>query len=547
MARRLKSLLPGSVDQADDQSAKQELAETDDSYASDGAANGSAANGGAANGGAANGGAGTVASNGAGQDARDSADEGPEAAPTAVLDRPVRERRRWFSSQLRDVPAANPLCDVALLGRVRDRLRELPDLRPVEGSTTEGSAAEGNAAEGSAAEGTATQDRAAQDGDQGHVAIRDTFAIVAAAGDMAAAYFYGWLFANNPELRELFPPAMDEQRDRLFTALTHIVQSLRTPEEMITYLAQLGRDHRKYSVRPEMYGAVGSALIATLRAFAGAAFTQAAEDAWVSTYGVASNVMINAAEEAGANTPAYWHAEVVEHELRGHGVAVLTVAPEERFNYRAGQHVTVQTRRWPKVWRSYSIACRPREDGLIRFHVKAVSGGWVSTALVDHTSVGDPLILGPAIGSMTLAQAGKRDLVCVAGGTGLAPVKALVEQVVYEESTLRHHRNIWLFCGARTEKEMYDLRDLWRLTDVYPWLQVHPVASDDPAYPGMQGNVGRVAARYLPHAECEAYAAGPAPMVAETVKMLTKAGLPIQRVHYDEGLLAGRKRIGTGT
>ncbi|HUD38258.1 MAG TPA: globin domain-containing protein [Streptosporangiaceae bacterium] len=478
------------------------------------------------------------------------ATDAPEAAPTAVLERPevrpearpqaepdeppaerpeVRpardhaHRRRWLGGQWRDVPSANALGDLVLLGRVRDRLRELPDQSAIE------------------------EEKSAPDGDQTIAAIRDTFAIVAAAGDMAAAYFYGWLFAANPALRELFPPAMDEQRDRLFRALTQIVQSLQTPEEMVNYLAQLGRDHRKYAVRPEMYAEVGAALIATLRAFAGTAFTGAAEEAWVSTYGVASDVMIKAAEEVDANAPAYWHAEVVEHERRGNGIAIVTIAPEERFHYSAGQHVTVQTRRWPRVWRPYSIACRPREDGLIRFHVKAVSGGWVSSALVDHTHVGDPLILGPAVGNMTLAPAERRDLLCVAGGTGLAPLKAIAEQVVFEESAVRHHRNVWLFLGAKSEQEFYDLRDLWRLTDVYPWLQVHPVASDDPAYHGMQGNVGRVAARYMPHADCEAYVAGPAAMVRETLRVLGKAGIPSERIHFDDGLLAERGRVGSGT
>jgi hemoglobin-like flavoprotein len=126
--------------------------------------------------------------------------------------------------------------------------------------------------------------------------VRDTFAVVQAVGKEAASYFYGWLFASHPELRELFPPAMDVQRDRLFRALGRIVESLSTPEEMAAYLAQLGRDHRKFSVQPEMYGAVGDALVATLRAYAGSAFTPAAQEAWAQAFGAVSLLMIKAAE-----------------------------------------------------------------------------------------------------------------------------------------------------------------------------------------------------------------------------------------------------------
>jgi NAD(P)H-flavin reductase/hemoglobin-like flavoprotein len=411
-----------------------------------------------------------------------------------------------------------------------------------------GSAADGQdhgASTAAAAAGPAPDAPAQPGPDATMAAIRETFGRVAAAGDEAAAYFYAWLFLRRPELRAMFPPAMDEQRDRLFRSLARIVESLSTPEEMASYLSQLGRDHRKYSVEPAMYDAVGEALIATLRAFSESAFTPEAEQAWTQTYTAASALMIRAAEEHAGNSPAFWHAETVEVEDRGNGIAVVTIAPDQVLPYEAGQHLTVQTPRWPHVWRPYSIACRPRDDNLIRLHVKAVSGGWVSRALVHHTSPGDELILGPPLGTMTLRPAGNRDLMCVAGGTGLAPIKAIVEQAVRDSAA--SPRRIFLFCGARTRAELYDLRELWRLADAYPGLHLTPVASDDPAFDGMQGNVGRVAARYLPHTECEAYVAGPADMVRETIRALRRAGIAPERVHYDDALLAGRPRVGSGT
>jgi|HubBroStandDraft_2_1064218.scaffolds.fasta_scaffold01670_5 NAD(P)H-flavin reductase/hemoglobin-like flavoprotein len=366
--------------------------------------------------------------------------------------------------------------------------------------------------------------------------VRDTFAIVGAAGDDAAAYFYGWLFAGHPELRALFPTAMNEQRDRLFRALGRIVRSLSSPEELAAYLTQLGRDHRKYSVEPEMYDAVGDALMATLRAYAGPAFTPAAKEAWAQAYQAASSLMIDSANSDSLNAPPFWTAEVVGNEQRRPDISILTVASYLPLPYEPGQHLTVQTPRWPKVWRPYSMACRPREDGLLAFHIKAVPGGWVSNALVHHTEPGTELILGPALGTMTLRQAGGRDLLCVAGGTGLSPIKAIIEQAIKESADCP--RQIHLFYGARTREDLYDLPELWHLADAYQGLQLTPVTSDDPAFDGMQGNVGRVAARYMPHRECEAYVAGPPAMVRETLGVLTKSGLPRGRIHYDDALLA---------
>src|SRR6266571_671721 len=453
--------------------------------------------------------------------------------------------------------------DVEVLARVRDGLANLPDDTDDADAPANGAAAPPNTlakptesgSQGASDEepqnASAEKPQDESDGepsqspDPAIAAIRQTFASVAAAGDDAAAYFYASLFVRRPELRELFPPAMDEQRDRLFRALAQIVESLSSPEELAGYLTQLGRDHRKYSVEPSMYEAVGAALVATLRTFAGVDFTPAAEEAWVETYTAASALMIRGAEDDSAAAPPYWSAEVVGHDKHDRGIAVLTVAPDQPLRYEPGQHVTVQTPRWPHVWRPYSIACRPREDGLIRLHVKAVSGGWVSNALVHHTEPGDELILGPAMGTMKLSSAGNRNVLLVAGGTGLSPLKAIAEQAV-KDSGRHPGRQIFLFYGARCRAELYDLRDLWRLSDAYGGLQVTPVTSDDPAFDGMQGNVGRVAARYMPHGDCEAYVAGPGAMVRDTIRALTKAGLPRERVHYDDALLAARPRVGTG-
>jgi NAD(P)H-flavin reductase/hemoglobin-like flavoprotein len=386
----------------------------------------------------------------------------------------------------------------------------------------------------------AVPEPAAAGPDPAIAAIRETFRYVAEAGDKAVGYFYGQLFVRQPQLRQLFPAAMDEQRDRLFCALGRIVESLSAPEDMAAYLTQLGRDHRKYQVGPEMYEVVGASLLATLRAFARDAFTTEAEAAWTQVYLAGSSLMIKAAEEDSAVSPASWTAEVVTVDHRADGIAVLTIAPDRPLPFTAGQHLTVQTPRWPRVWRPYSIACMPRDDGLLMLHVKAVPGGWVSSTLVRHTSPGSQLVLGPPLGTMALERAGDRDLLCVAGGTGLSPVKAIIEQAVRESATAR--RRIYLYYGARRRSELYDLPDLWRLQDAYDGFELVPVTSDDPAFYGMQGNVGRVAARYLPHTSCDAYVAGPPEMVRETIRLLARAGLKNERIHFDDALLAAKVR-----
>jgi NAD(P)H-flavin reductase len=148
------------------------------------------------------------------------------------------------------------------------------------------------------------------------------------------------------------------------------------------------------------------------------------------------------------------------------------------------------------------------------------------------------------MGTMTLQPAADRDLLCVAGGTGLAPLKALAEEVI-RSSPAGRSREIFLFWGARTREEFYDLPELRQMADAYPWFQVIPVVSDDPDYPGLRGNVGQAAAQHVPHSDCEAYVAGPAVMVRDTIRALSAAGLRSQRIHYDGALLSGSQPDGS--
>jgi len=160
-------------------------------------------------------------------------------------------------------------------------------------------------------------------------------------------------------------------------------------------LAALGRAHRKFGVRPEHYAPFRAALLATGRHFArGESDAARAEATIAAAFDRAAAIMMAAARADSAITPAWWTAEVTRHEAAAPDVAVLTVKPDEPLRYLPGQHVPVQTPRWPRQWRSYSIVNPPRADGTLTLHVKAVPGGLVSTALVYHTRPGDILLLG---------------------------------------------------------------------------------------------------------------------------------------------------------
>ncbi|WP_240809946.1 globin domain-containing protein [Actinomadura sp. WMMA1423] len=347
------------------------------------------------------------------------------------------------------------------------------------------------------------------------------------------SYFYGRLFAARPRLRALFPPAMGGQHDRFFHALGRIVWSQDNPEELARHLEGLGRGHRKYGVLREHYPAVEDALIATLRAFAADVWTAGAEAACRAAYRSAAEAMAGAAERDAADAPPWWVAEVVRHDRRAFDLAVITLRPERPLPFTPGQHVSVQSARWPRVWRTYSIANAPRRDGTVSLHVRALPAGWVSGALVRHTGPGDSVLLGPPEGTMTLDPDSGRPLLLVGGGTGLAPMKALAEQA----ATSAPDRDVLLVVAARTEDDLYDLPELRMLEYAHPRLHVVPVVSRDPAPGTVGGRVPEVLPRLLDDLDGasghEAYVAGPAPLVRGTVSALQRLGVPLESVHHD--------------
>src|SRR6266571_6347227 len=327
--------------------------------------------------------------------------------------------------------------------------------------------------------------------------IKESFALIESVADKAMTYLYGRLFSDNPGLRGMFPASAHGQGERLLQAMRRIVASHDRPHPAGSYLATLGREHRNYGVAAEHYAAVGDAFIATLARFAGNAWTNEVHAAWQAALDLISKIMINAAEQDASHSPPWWLGEVVVHERRGPDVAVLTLAPNKPLPHRAGQYLAVQCARWPRVWRRYSIANAPRADGLLRLHVRAVPGGWVSGTLVHHTRPGDVLVLGPATGTMTADTGSGGDVVCVAGGTGLAPIKAIVQHLVAHGRGVSTRR-IHLLFGARRENDLYDLPSLRRMESRYPSLRVTPVISEEPGFDGVCGMLPAVVPRCLP-------------------------------------------------
>ncbi|MEU9844061.1 globin domain-containing protein, partial [Actinomadura sp. NPDC048032] len=306
--------------------------------------------------------------------------------------------------------------------------------------------------------------------------LKTSFAQVAENGDAVALFFYSDLFVRNPHLRDMFPIGMSGQRDKLLRALGHIVSQVDDLAVLVPFLQQLGRDHRRFGIVAEHYPHVGASLLATLRHFSGTAWTDDLERDWSAAYGLVAKVMLEAADENALNSPAWWNGQVIAVERRRFDISVLRIQPDRPLPYTPGQSVALEVPSRLRHWRYYSMANAPRPDHSVDFHVRLVDGGPVSPVLVRGTQIGDRVRMGAPIGTLTLDESSPRDVLLVAGSTGLAPLKAILEQISRRAVPPRVH----LFFGARSRDGLYDLEDLTKLADGFPWLTVVPAVSDEP-------------------------------------------------------------------
>jgi NAD(P)H-flavin reductase/hemoglobin-like flavoprotein len=379
-------------------------------------------------------------------------------------------------------------------------------------------------------------------------ALKASWANVVAAGDDVPLYFYSHLFLSHPEVRAMFPIQMSGQRDKLVAALGAVVSNVDEIDNVIPLLEQLGRDHRRFSVVTEHYSAVGASLLATLKKFLGHSWTPDLADTWAQAYGLVAKVMVAAAEQHEEVAPAVWEADVVSVERRSVEVAVIEVVPREEFPYRAGQSVAVEIPQRPRVWRYFSPANAPQRSGRIQFHVQPIAGGLVSAAVVRRLSQGDTIRMGAPVGEqLTLSEYARiPDLVMVAGGTGLAPLRAVLEQIDWGWESTGSAPRVHLFHGSRMPWNLYDHEHLTKLARK-PWFAYTPVVSDDPTYYGARGLVGTVAAKADDWSGRMAMVCGSPEMVRHAMHELEAVGLPtasIRREQFDfQGAVSPKQEL----
>jgi len=215
-----------------------------------------------------------------------------------------------------------------------------------------------------------------------------------------------------------------------------------------------------------------------------------------------------------------------------HDTAEIIVSTDAPMAYTAGQYARLTLPSVSTEDRSYSFARAPGADRELVFYVREVPGGLLSPQIVRSLEPGAQVELEGPFGEFRLAD-GEHPVLAIAGGSGLAPIRALLEQIVADGTK----RPVTLLFGARTERDLYDLEAIEALGRTMPaGFRFVPILSHESPESTWTGARGFVTTAIAEHAVpgTRAYLCGPPPMIDAAIVELEKAGVGHERIAFDK-------------
>ena len=218
----------------------------------------------------------------------------------------------------------------------------------------------------------------------------------------------------------------------------------------------------------------------------------------------------------------------------------LTLPGNERMAFMAGQYIEFLLK--DNKRRAFSIANSPSHDESIELHIRHVEGGYFTDHVFNQMKEKALVRIEGPHGSFFVrpVEQGEtpRPIIFIAGGTGFAPIKGMIEQLIEQADS----RPLYLYWGVRSEKDLYrdDLPKKWAFQQKH--IHYVPVLSDplvesvdaDKNWQGRTGFVhSAVAEDFADLSGFDVYMAGPPPMIDAAKKLFKKQGLPESQLYFD--------------
>jgi len=236
-------------------------------------------------------------------------------------------------------------------------------------------------------------------------------------------------------------------------------------------------------------------------------------------------------EQAEEIQPLTFPCRVDDKEQLCHDVVrlYLTLPAGQRLQFLAGQYLDVILK--DERRRAFSIANAPHDDQRIELHIRHVEGGEYTKHVFTEMEEKEILRVQAPLGRFTLREDSERPLLFMAGGTGFAPIKGMIEHALHTGVS----RPIHLYWGVRSRHDLYlpELPEQWAAA--HPDLHYVPVLSEpDADWEGRTGFVHQAVVEDHPDMSgFDVYMAGPPVMVQAGRKVFEDAGLGLEHMFSD--------------
>ena len=219
---------------------------------------------------------------------------------------------------------------------------------------------------------------------------------------------------------------------------------------------------------------------------------------------------------------------VVAIEALTHDIRRLVVRPAKPIEFSPGQYVQLQFT--PAHIRPYSMAGLSGDE-VFEFHVRLVPDGRVTGYIAHELKVGDSVRVSGPLGSAYLRRQHDGPMLCVAGGTGLAPILSILRGVVAQGMANPVH----LYFGVRSPRDVYGLPALHALQRAHPALNVQVVVASgaDPATQRSGLVTDAIERDHGDLAGWRAYLCGSPPMVEAATVVVRRKGIEAAHIYAD--------------
>jgi Na+-transporting NADH:ubiquinone oxidoreductase subunit F len=228
-----------------------------------------------------------------------------------------------------------------------------------------------------------------------------------------------------------------------------------------------------------------------------------------------------------------------------HDIKEVYIALDEgqTVSFTAGQYGQIEVPPYDKVKertsRAYSMSSNPADKNHLEFLVRLVPGGIVTTYVHEHLKEGERVKIVAPFGEFYVRDT-DATMICVAGGSGMAPFKAIFTDFI--ERDRMGDRDIWYFFGARTERDMFYLDWLWELDEKYERFHFVPALSEpEPggSWKGATGLITEVLENYLQteisaEKEKEGYLCGSPGMLDACMDVMRRNQMEDEKIYFDK-------------